>query len=240
MSRLALTINSTDTKTVTAMISLLMLLAALALVVGFAMRSEFNFVTPEERAQQQSEPKIDPKLDPKGHAKQVRLRQLAERFDQAIAMLHAKEYDFAITALHRVIELSPKMPEAHVNMGFALMGLKRYKAAGDFFASAIRLKPYQGNAYWGLAVSLDQLGDTEAALGAMRSYIHLAPPNDPYVRKARSALWEWESKLKRGPLPQAEADWIEQRGKAWDERNSPALDQPEQPAKEIDLLSDRP
>lgn len=239
MSSHTLVINSDNTDTVATIISLLMLLAALALVTGFAMRSEFDFVTPEQQqVQQQSEPVIDPAQDPQGHAKQVRLRQLTERFDQAIAMLHAKEYDFAVTALHRVIELSPNMPEAHVNMGFAMIGLERYKAAGDFFASAIRLKPYQGNAYWGLAISLNELGDTEGALGAMRSYIHLAPPKDPYVRKARSALWEWESKLKRGPLPQAEADWIERRGKAWDDRNSPAMDKPEQTTGEIDLLSE--
>ncbi|VAW83141.1 hypothetical protein MNBD_GAMMA16-441 [hydrothermal vent metagenome] len=240
MNSQALIIDSDNTNAVTIMISLLMLLAALALVAGFAMRSEFNFITPEELAQQQIEPSIDPAQDPQGHAKQVRLQQLTERFDQAIVMLHAKQYDFAVTALHRVIELSPNMPEAHVNMGFAMLGLKRYKAAGDFFASAIRLKPYQGNAYWGLAVSLNELGDTEGALGAMRSYIHLAPPNDPYVRKARSALWEWESKLKRGPLPQAEADWIEQRGKEWDDRNSPELDKPNQTTGEIDLLSEQP
>jgi len=239
MSR-TLIIDSDNKNAVAALISLLMLLAAVALVAGFAMRSEFDFITIEEllQLQQQREPVIDPALDPQGHAKQVRLRQLTERFDQAIAMLHAKRYNFAVTALNRVIELSPNMPEAHVNMGFAMLGLKRYKVSGDFFANAIRLKPYQGNAYWGLAVSLNELGDTEGALGAMRSYIHLAPPNDPYVRKARSALWEWESKLKRGPLPQAEADWLEKRGKEWDDRNSSEKDKPEQTTGEIDLLSD--
>ena len=70
------------------------------------------------------------------------------RFQQAVYMLHAGHYDDAITALHRVIELSPRMPEAYVNMGFALLGMKKYKAAADFFNTAIEIRPYQGNAYW--------------------------------------------------------------------------------------------
>ena len=41
--------------------------------------------------------------------------------------------------------------------------------------------------------------DYEGALGAMRSYIHLSPPNDPFLAKARAAIWEWETKLGREP-----------------------------------------
>jgi len=147
--------------------------------------------------------------------------ELATRFEQAAYMLHAKQYDNAITALHRVIELSPRMPEAYVNMGYALLGLKRNKAAQDFFKTAINLNPYQGNAYWGLAETLENDGDLPAALGAMRIYIHLAKPGDPYVRRARSALWEWESRLKRGPLPDAEKAFIAKGTRQWEERNLP-------------------
>ena len=32
-----------------------------------------------------------------------------------------------------------------------------------------------------------------AARGAMRTYAHLAPKDDPFRRKAEAALWEWES-----------------------------------------------
>lgn len=153
--------------------------------------------------------------------------ELTLRFEQAVAMLHAKQYDYAMTALHRVIALSPRMPEAYVNMGYALLGLERYKAAQDFFQTAIDMRPYQGNAYWGLAIALEKKSDLPGALGAMRTYIHLAPANDPYVRKARSALWEWESELERGPLPKVEAEWIQRKTKQWDDRNSPDQDRPD-------------
>ena len=153
--------------------------------------------------------------------------ELEARFQQAVVMLHAGEYEHAVTALHRVLELSPRMPEAYVNMGFALIGLKRYKAARDFFQTASDIRPYQGNAYWGLAISLEQLGDLKGALGAMRTYIHLAPPDDPYVRHARSALWEWETTLARGPLSDEETEFLKRGAREWDDRNNPDRDRPE-------------
>lgn len=121
---------------------------------------------------------------PRGH-------ELDERFRQAVIMLHAREYDHAVTALHRVLELAPELPEAHVNMGFAMNGLKRFRVAHDFFQVAIALRPMQANAYYGLAMALEGLGDQAGAMGAMRSYIHLTSPDDRYLPKARAALWEW-------------------------------------------------
>ena len=215
----------------TAVTTLMLVLVMIAMLSGFASRPQFAF----KPVVIETEALIDANADPSGHAKQYRLAQIDERFQQAIAMLHAKEYDFAIKALHRVIELAPEMPEAYVNMGYALIGKQDYKAAADFFNAATELKPYQANAYWGLAVSLEQLGELEAALGAMRTFIHLSPPNDPFLRKARSALWEWESTLKRGPLPEAEQEWIERRSAEWHERNSLEADAPVEKDRSIEL-----
>lgn len=212
-----------------ALIGLLLLLVMLAMMSGFAGRAQFAYAPP----QIETETLVDAEADPRGHARQYRQRQIEERFQQAVAMLHAREYDFAIKALGRVIELAPQMPEAYVNMGYALIGKQDYRAAAEVFSAAIELKPYQANAYWGLAVSLEQLKDLEGALGAMRTFIHLSPPNDPFLRKARSALWEWESSLKRGPLPEAEQAWIERRSAEWQERNSLEADMPEAQERSI-------
>lgn len=215
----------------TAIIAMALVVVMLAMMSGFANRAEFAYQPPVSKAEEL----IDASSNPRGHAKQFRINQIDERFQQALAMLHAKQYDFAIKALHRVIELAPKMPEAYVNMGYALIGKQDFKAAADFFSAAIELKPYQANAYWGLAVSSAELGELEAALGAMRTFIHLSPPNDPFLRKARSALWEWESSLKRGPLPEAEQEWIKRRGQEWQERNSLDADAPAAEDRSIDL-----
>ncbi len=215
----------------TVIIAMALVVVLLAMMSGFANRAQFAYQPPMSKVEEL----IDAEADPRGHAKQFRLNQIDDRFQQALAMLHAKQYDFAIKALHRVIELAPKMPEAYVNMGYALIGKQDFKAATDFFNAAIELKPYQANAYWGLAISMEQLGELEAALGAMRTFIHLSPPNDPFLRKARSALWEWESSLKRGPLPEAEQEWIKRRGKEWQERNSLDADAPAAEDRSIEL-----
>ena len=138
-----------------------------------------------------------------------RERRITERFQQAVAMLHAKQYDYAITALDAVLEMSPDMPEAYVNMGYAFIGLEEYGPATKAFERAIDLRLNQYNAYYGMAVALEGLGEYEAALGAMRSYIHLAPPDDPYITKARAALWEWEAQLGRVPGVQPAPEGVE-------------------------------
>jgi Flp pilus assembly protein TadD len=116
---------------------------------------------------------------------------VALAFRQGVAMLHARRYEHAVTAFHRVLKFAPDLPEAHANMGFALVGLGRHAEAKSFFEGAIDLRPRQDNAYYGLALAAEGLGDLEAARGAMRTYVHLAPPDDPYRRRAQSALWEW-------------------------------------------------
>ena len=133
------------------------------------------------------------------HQQQMQQRELQQRFEQSVVMLHARQYDHAITALHRVLQLAPRMPEAHVNMGYALVGLEKYDAARGFFEAAIELNPRQANAYYGLALTHEARQDYESALGAMRTYLHLSQAEDPHRTRARSALWEWEEKLGRHP-----------------------------------------
>jgi len=130
------------------------------------------------------------------------IHEVQIRFDQGVALLHAKRYEYAATAFQRVIELAPRLPEAHVNLGFAMLGVQQYEDAGNEFNLATQLHPEQANAYWGLALAMEGLKDYEGALGAMRAYIHLSrTPNDPYVPKARAALWEWEEQLGRIKSP---------------------------------------
>ena len=122
-------------------------------------------------------------------------RELHRRFMQGVAMLHAKRYEYAVVAFDRAIELSPQLPEAHVNMGFALLGLERPADARGFFERAIALRKDQLNAYYGLGIALESLHDLAGAVGAMRTYVHLGKADDPHMRTAQAALWEWEAAL---------------------------------------------
>lgn len=123
--------------------------------------------------------------------------QVKERFEQGVSLLHAKRYEYAITAMDAVLAMAPEMPEAYVNMGYAFLGLEEFGPAQGAFEKALDLKLDQVNAYYGLAIAFEGQGELEAALGAMRSYIHLSEPDDPFLAKARAALWEWQAQLGR-------------------------------------------
>ena len=140
-----------------------------------------------------------PALDPAAHSRQMHDKEVQARFQQAVVMLHAKQYEHAATALQRVLQLAPRMPEAHVNMGFAMIGLERPGEAAAAFDRAIGLNARQANAYYGLALAYEKAGDLERALGAMRSYLHLSSPDERFHAKARAAIWEWEQQLGRHP-----------------------------------------
>lgn len=129
------------------------------------------------------------------HAREKAETEIRQRFQQGVTMLNDKQYEQALKEFHRVLELAPDMPEAHVNAGFALIGLGRFAVARDFFEGALALRKDQVNAYYGLAEALEGLNDLPGALGAMRTYLHLAPANVPYRRKAESAVWEWEARI---------------------------------------------
>ena len=116
-------------------------------------------------------------------------------FAEAITYMQKKQYEQAVAEWHQIMLLNPDIPEVQVNMGFALFELGRYQPAREFFISAMERQAFQANAYYGLALVSEKLGDIEGAMGAMRSYIHLVDDDDVFIRKARSALWEWENQL---------------------------------------------
>lgn len=163
--------------------------AMVAVLLGGILLSGLIRVTPDRARALVSGPPGDagPALAGSGH-------ELHERFQQAAIMLHAGQAEYALAALERVIELAPDLPEARVNAGFALFELSNPEAARDQFEHAIGIRPQQVNAYYGLALALEALGDIEAALGAMRTYVHLADDRDPHMRRAWSAIWEWQSR----------------------------------------------
>lgn len=139
-------------------------------------------------------PKLSPTDKPGGEA--------AEVMKQAAADIKAKRYDDALRRLSLARPLIQQYPESYLMVGSALEGKKDYAAARDFYNAAIDRNPYLSEAYWGFATSSEKLGDLPSAIGGMRNFLHTQPSPDPNrlkVVQARSALWEWESQLGRGP-----------------------------------------
>ena len=147
-------------------------------IAGFALRS------------------IEPQGEPVVTVQQeIDMRLLHQQFQQAVVLLQHGEYDYAVQGFHEVLKNAPDMPEAHVNMGFALLGLEEFEAARSFFDTATNLRPGQTNAYYGLAIANEGLGDLRQAVAAMRTYTHIAAGDDQYRRRAEAAIWEWEAEL---------------------------------------------
>lgn len=114
----------------------------------------------------------------------------------------AKRYEAAITSLNDGRALLQNDPQSYLLMARALEGRTDFNTARDFYAAAIDKAPYLADAYYGYATASEAIGDLEAAIGGMRNFLHVQPNADPQKLKivqARSALWEWESKLGRGP-----------------------------------------
>lgn len=118
-------------------------------------------------------------------------------YKAAVRHMQLDEHEQALGLWHQLLLTNPEIPEVKVNMGFSLFELEQFVTARDFFIAAMEQSAYQANAYYGLAITSEKLGDLEGALGAMRSFLHLADGNtdEKYLRKARAALWEWESQL---------------------------------------------
>ena len=123
--------------------------------------------------------------------------QLDRTFTTAVRHMQQGEYEQAVNLWHQILLNNAAIPEVKVNMGFSLFELGRYETARDFFIAAMQQNAFQANAYYGLAITSEKMGDLEGAMGAMKSYIHLAQNKEdqPFIRKARSAVWEWESQL---------------------------------------------
>lgn len=121
--------------------------------------------------------------------------KIDQHFNAGIDYMLNKQFSQAAIEWQQILLITKKIPEVHVNLGFSLIEEKNYQQAADHFLTAMDLNAFQANAYYGLAVCYEKLGDLKAAMGSMRSYIHLSKEGDPFVRKARSALWEWENPL---------------------------------------------
>lgn len=130
------------------------------------------------------------------HARQALSSEIRQRFAQGVAMLQLREYSHAVTAFHRVLALDPKIPEAHVNMGFAYLGLVDYKGAERFFEGALALAPHTANAHFGIALTHAAQGRLETAIEAMRRYLAFATPDDPFRPQGEARLAEMQARLK--------------------------------------------
>lgn len=182
--------------------------------------SSLKPVVPQpERAMEELVP--EPTTTPKNA--DTKTAETNQILDEATKKIRAKNFDEAISDLQQAREKIQQSPRSYVVMASALAGKKDYDTARDFYKSAIDKDPYLAEAYYGFAITSEALGDLPGAIGGMRNFLHVQPNADPQKLKivqARSAIWEWESQLGRGPWgptkgvpPDFTADQIKRDGK---------------------------
>lgn len=162
----------------------------------------FLFASAPDTTERREDTPSDPATNPRAHAERMRDAELQRLLAEAQKSLDSGRYGEAVPPLTRAMTLSPYRPEPYVNMGYAQLGMGNLTHANKAFMHAIDLKPNEAKAYFGLGIVFDQMREFESALGAMRSFLHLTQEKDafnPTVTRARSAIWEWESRLGRGP-----------------------------------------
>lgn len=146
-------------------------------------------------------------------------------FTRGIEAMRLGDAQAAAVAFDQARAINPHVPEAHVNLGFAYLAAQRPREAATAFDRALTINPRQNNAYYGLGEALDAIGDRKGAIGAMRSYVHLTKEDDPFRRKALSALWEWEAAAKGETAPSDTAPRTESGAVA--AKDSPPRNPPE-------------
>lgn len=150
-------------------------------------------------AEQDPEPEEPPISDKE--ASDPKIVETKRILKEAREKIRAKRYDEAIAFLHAAREQVQHDARSYMTMARALEGKRDYDTARDFYAAAVDKDPYLADAYFGFATASESLGDLEAAIGGMRNFLHVQPNPDPErlkIVQARSAIWEWESKLGRG------------------------------------------
>jgi tetratricopeptide (TPR) repeat protein len=121
---------------------------------------------------------------------------------EAARQLKAKRPDDAIRTINSEQAALRNDPRAYYYLAKALLARGDAATARDFYLKSIDLNPSMADSYFGYAEASEAEGDLESALGGMRSFIHVSRDADPYrlrIAQARSAIWEWEAKLGRGP-----------------------------------------
>ncbi|MEO5373998.1 MAG: tetratricopeptide repeat protein [Alphaproteobacteria bacterium] len=117
-------------------------------------------------------------------------------FIDGVTLLREGRADAALAMFEAARSRRPHSAAVWTNIGFAQLAREDHAAAVESFQTALNINSRQVNAFYGLAVALEAKGDLEAALGAMRTYLHLAPQDTEFYRNATGAVWEWGERLK--------------------------------------------
>jgi Flp pilus assembly protein TadD len=108
----------------------------------------------------------------------------------SVAMLYLElgRHQQAIAHFARSTKLKPHSPQAHYNLGTALIAARRLDEAVSAFREALRLDPSYANAHNNLGNVLLAQGKTEEAIREFREVVRLQPESEAAKKNLAAAL----------------------------------------------------
>ncbi|PIQ98101.1 MAG: hypothetical protein COV67_00705 [Nitrospinae bacterium CG11_big_fil_rev_8_21_14_0_20_56_8] len=122
----------------------------------------------------------------------ARADEAKDLLDDGVQANIGKHYDRAVEAFRKSIELNPAVADAHLQLGFALQHLKHFTEAVQAYRDGIALNPshpFVGQAWYNMGVSLDQLGEGEDAIAAIKKSIQAYTDHMDYSSVFRAGLF---------------------------------------------------
>lgn len=112
-----------------------------------------------------------------GESSNVSLKLIADNayYNMGNRFTRLRQYEKAINAYHKAINIDPEKDEAYYNMGRAYYELKQYKEAINAYQKAIESNPNKDKAYDGMGIAYTSLKQYEKAIKAYQKAIEINP-----------------------------------------------------------------
>ena len=129
----------------------------------------------------------------------------------ALRYMNSGGFREAVEIYRRALALDPRLAQAALNLGNALMRLGRYREARDAYLRAIATNPGYSRAFCGLGIVAKELGRFDEAMGAFDEALTLEPDSEEALSNRGclqlqlgdfAAGWEgYEYRWSRGQRP---------------------------------------
>lgn len=117
-----------------------------------------------------------------------------EHFDKGVQHTMKGETEEAIKEFEATLQIDPKSPEAHNNLGFAYFDKGDIDKAVEHQKKALEGNPNLANGYYGLAMSLEKKGDKEGAIINWKQFMNLSQPHSKWWLQAQAHIKNLEGK----------------------------------------------
>jgi tetratricopeptide (TPR) repeat protein len=176
--------------------------ASLASPTGVAVDATGNlFITDHERIRRVALKAALGEVDAERRSVQASAQAFLE---SGLTHYEKGEFDDAIPAYRKAIELQPNDAHAHYNLGVALLEKGEPREASSSFETAIRLQPDFAEAYNSFGLAEQELGQTEEAIAAYRKAVELRPDFVEAQNNLEAALREVDAE-RQSALASAQA-----------------------------------